>query len=422
VGDAISAAMYNRSRFREAAAVAAIALSVGEDYRLLHALARAEEVLGEASAALVHYQRALALCPAGDALPAAVVRERGSILHNTAILCVRQGDLGSAVALCRLSLAAKEQTGDDVGTAATLHVLADIHRQRGELDDALGLCERAVRICETRRDARGKAATLHQMAGIHERRGDPEQALAFYQQCLPIQERIGDALGMAATLHNMALINEQRGDVRGGLALYEQSLRISEEIGDAHGKAATLAGMAATAWRRGDTMAAQTYSAQAASILVAARAWPDAVTVIGNLSEYDSGRAQTYLAQTLWLALRAEAQLQQTILTAGHLQQDLGSDQAVAPLLATTAMYFVTRRGEKHVEREELEGVAWGMLGACAEARGIAAEDIPAWVERERLNDADYFLPALSRALEEMVGEDEWLFDRTQVPRPEWDA
>jgi tetratricopeptide (TPR) repeat protein len=462
VGRGVSSALHEQSRFREAAAVAALGLTVGEDYRLLRSLARAEEVLGEAFAAFHHYRRALALCPTGDDVPREILQVRAAILGNLAGLHAQRGEVDQALTLYQQSLDIREQIADARGKAATLDSMADIHSQRGdlhravtlyqqcvdiheqiadargkaatlhetdviqpqrgEIDQALTLCRQALDIYEQIGDARGKGGTLHQMAGIYAQRGEIAQALTLYRQSLNTREQIGDARGKAATLHQMAGIHAQRGEIDQALTLYRQSLDIKEQIGDARGKAATLAEMGFVAWKQGDVSGARTYYAEAASILVAMRAWPDAVTVAANLSQCDPIRARVCLAQALWLALRVEAGLQDTALTAAALHQDLGDDHPVAPRLATTAMYFVMTRGEKHVEREELEGLAGGMFRACAQARGIAEDDFPEWVARERFNDPSYFLPALSRALEEMVGEDEWLFDRSQVPRPEWDV
>ena len=51
----------------------------------------------------------------------------------------------------------------------------------------------------------------------------------------------------------------------------------------------------------------------------------------------------------------------------------------------------------------------------CAEARGIEPDRIEAWMAAEGLTDPNRFLPALDRALEAMVAEDGWLFDRQTV-------
>ena len=54
------------------------------------------------------------------------------------------------------------------------------------------------------------------------------------------------------------------------------------------------------------------------------------------------------------------------------------------------------------------------MIGACARARNVPHDNFTEWIESEGLNDPNRFLPALQQALESLVPEDAWLFDRTQ--------
>jgi hypothetical protein len=59
------------------------------------------------------------------------------------------------------------------------------------------------------------------------------------------------------------------------------------------------------------------------------------------------------------------------------------------------------------------------MLGICAEARNIKEQDqFEQWIVNEGLNDPNRFLPPLKGALEAMVGEEGWLFDRRLVDVP----
>ncbi|HKX32845.1 MAG TPA: hypothetical protein VJ302_34505 [Blastocatellia bacterium] len=55
------------------------------------------------------------------------------------------------------------------------------------------------------------------------------------------------------------------------------------------------------------------------------------------------------------------------------------------------------------------------MLGACAEARKLEPDQFKQWFVSEGLNDPSRFPPALNAALEAMVGDGEWLFDRELV-------
>ncbi|MEE8170152.1 MAG: CHAT domain-containing protein, partial [Phycisphaerae bacterium] len=59
VADAIATSWIDRSRFREAGRLCEVTLALGDDYRLLHSLARTEVVLGDTGKARQHYERAL---------------------------------------------------------------------------------------------------------------------------------------------------------------------------------------------------------------------------------------------------------------------------------------------------------------------------------------------------------------------------
>jgi hypothetical protein len=97
---------------------------------------------------------------------------------------------------------------------------------------------------------------------------------------------------------------------------------------------------------------------------------------------------------------------------AAALLAKLGSGTATAPLVATTAWFLVQTRGKQHPKQEEIHKRGFQLLIQCAKARQIQPEQFEDWFAREGLNDPNRFLPALDRALETLVGENGWLFDR----------
>jgi hypothetical protein len=72
-------------------------------------------------------------------------------------------------------------------------------------------------------------------------------------------------------------------------------------------------------------------------------------------------------------------------------------------------------QGQDHPESEQLQGLAFGLLEECAEERGITAEQFEGWWTSQRLNDPGHVFPAVEQALAELVGNANWLFDRTSV-------
>jgi hypothetical protein len=122
-----------------------------------------------------------------------------------------------------------------------------------------------------------------------------------------------------------------------------------------------------------------------------------------------------YLAQAIWLTLRIQAPLADTILLIRALYNAVPQGDELGALLGTTALFFCELRGEGHPQLEELQELSFRMLSAAAGAQGIETrEAFDIWFVQQRLNDPKYFLPRLTQRLEEIVG-DEWLFDRSQV-------
>ena len=456
IADTVATHWINRSRYREAKRLSERTLSLGDDYRILHNLARAEDVLGFATEAREHYERALNTCPEleGDTSED-IVQERGAIMHNMAGLIAQQGDVERAMALWDESLKLDEQIGDVGGKAATLHEMGCVMARQGDVHRAMELWNESLKLKEQIGDVRGKAATLHDMAGVIAQQGDVERAMELWNESLKLKEQIGNVRGKAATLHNMANVIAQQGDVERAMALWNESLKLDEQIGnvggkaatldnmagvmaqqgdvnramelwseslklleqigDAQGKAATLTNMAWAAGEQGDTAGQRELNLEAARALAGTKAWVDLVTVLGNLGVSDEADAPAYLGQALWLTLQVQVPLPDVVNLAAGFLQKVGEKDDASPLMAMYAYFLVEARGKDHPEYEKLRQNSSGMLVACAAARGIepTAEKIAEWVKSEGPNDPKRFLPALNKALEQIVADDEWVFDRS---------
>jgi tetratricopeptide (TPR) repeat protein/CHAT domain-containing protein len=246
VGGKIARSLVNSNRYREAEALCEMALSLGEDHRLLHNIARAQVILGRTNEARRNYENALSLCPESDE------SEKSAIIGNLAYLVAQQGDVKRAIGLWEESLALFEQIGDVQGKAATLHNMALVIARQGDVNRAIGLWQESLALKERIGDVHGKASTLNQMAVVIADQGDVKRALELLQESLALYEQIGDVKGKAATLHNMAGVIAQQGDVNRALGLWQESLALKERIGDVHGKASTLHEMANVIKQQGD--------------------------------------------------------------------------------------------------------------------------------------------------------------------------
>ena len=250
-------------------------------------------------------------------------------------------------------------------------------------------------------------------------RGDIEGALSLWRDSLDLWDQIGDVQGKAATLHEMAGVIAQRGDIEGALSLWRESLDLKERIGDVKGKAATLNNMAWLADVQGDREQARTLYLQSAQALAAIHAWLDLTTVFWNLGALGEKDAAPCLGQALWLGLHVQVPLKTLLGVTAALLEKIGFGAGPAPLFASAAMMRVLAQGEEYPEAERLQGWAFGLVGQCAEGHGIAAEQFSEWLTGQRLNDPSHVFPVVEQALAELVGDGNWLFERTAVDKAE---
>ncbi|NEO97934.1 MAG: tetratricopeptide repeat protein [Symploca sp. SIO2E9] len=365
VGDIIATNWVNSSRYLEALELCREILQLGEDYRILGTIARAEHTLGFVAEALRHYQTALEFCPEDN------VQKKAATVHNIADLKAQQGELEEALALYQQSLQIEESINNVRGKAATLHAIADLKAQQGELEEALALYQQSLQIEDSINDVRGKATTVHNIAGLKAQQGELEDALALYQQSLQIQESINDVQGKATTLHNMGYLEGKRGNKTKQSELYLEAAQILAQIG----------------------------------------AHINLRQVLKNLGITDETKGIIYLAQALWLCLRVQIPLTASVDTIRSMYDMVPKGDEMEALLGTTAVYLCHTRGAQHPQLEELQEQSVQILSGAAVAQGIETQEaFDTWIVQQQLNDPEYFIPRLVEKLEEIVG-DEWLFE-----------
>jgi hypothetical protein len=119
-----------------------------------------------------------------------------------------------------------------------------------------------------------------------------------------------------------------------------------------------------------------------------------------------------YLAQALWFTLRLTTNLQSSIELIEAIFQLVSTGDPLEALLGATALYFC--QDSPHPDRSQLQERSLGIIGYAAHQQGITPEQIVEWIVQNRLNDPNYYLPALDARLVELIG-DNWLFDPRQV-------
>jgi tetratricopeptide (TPR) repeat protein len=368
------------------------------------------------------------------------VKEKAVTMNNMAEVIAQQGDITRALDLWNQSLQIQEAIGDVKGRAITLSHMAAVIAQQGEIARALDLWNQAFQVFEAIGEVQSKAVTLHQMAGVIADQGEIARALDLWNQALTIQEAIGNVQGKAVMLSNMAKVIAQQGEIARALELWNQALKIQEAIGNLPGKAATLTRLArviaeqgeiaqaldlwnqalqiqeatgdlqykaltlanlAWAGQRGDAGEQRRLYLESAQSSASVRAWIDLAAVLEDLGLSDTSDGRIFLAQAFWLATRAELPAKRTLNLAQALAKALGSSHPAAPFVARAALELIQARSERFPEAAKLIDDARALLADCATTGAIPAAP----------DAADRF-PAVRRALEDIVGDQEWLFDR----------
>jgi tetratricopeptide (TPR) repeat protein len=458
VGDQLAAIWVSNNQFAEAKKLCQFIVQLGEDYRILSTLARAEKVLGETQQAIGYFRRSLELCPENDLSRkvailnnmAQVIADQGDIeramklwqqvldidiqigeidvkgatLNNMAGVMANCGNIERALQLWRQSLNIAEQIGNLRGKATTLGNMARVIAEQGNIEHAQSLWQQVLDIQEEIGDVKGKAVTFNNMAQVIANQGDIEHALKLLQQSLDIKEEIGDVKGKATTLNNMAQLISVQGDIERALHRWQQSLDICEQIGDLSGKATTLNNMARVYFQQGNQPLAITLTRQAAQALVNANDYIKLCTALRNLGVMDDvENSQIYFAQTVWLSLYIQVPLTDSIALFRSFYQRIPLDDELASLLAVTAGFYCRTRGERHPRLEELLKTCEEMLVNAAAGQGVKIDgnhpektrkSLGKWFKKSQLNNPDMFLPKLIQRLEEIV-EDNWLFDRSKL-------
>ncbi|MFB2771730.1 tetratricopeptide repeat protein [Pelatocladus sp. BLCC-F211] len=411
VGDNMATNWINSSRYVEAWEICQEILQLGEDYRILGTIARAEFVLGRIENAFTYYQQALNFCPKND------LKEKSEILNNLGRVFAQQGNTNKALSIWQSSLELSESINYFAGIAGTSHNMAQVFALQGDINQALLFYKRSLQLYENINCIDGIAGTLHEIAKIVAQQSKIQQALSMWNRSLKLYESINNIRGVAFTLHEMAGVIAQQGDVNQALSLWERSLELKENINDVFGSAVTLANIAYCAGEQGDKTRQLNLYLQAVEKLAKVRAYVNLAQILGNLGTIADSKGLTYFAQAIWLTLRIQAPLADTISLIRALYNVVPQGDEIQALLGATAMFFCNYRGEGHPQLEELRDISVNMVVGAAGRQGIETEEAFAtWWTQQRLNDPEYFLPRLNQRLEEIVG-DGWLFDQLSVKR-----
>ena len=187
-----------------------------------------ETLLGEYSAALASFEKAAALCTAGE-LP--------EIEHRLGAVYARRGEWRSAEAHYEAAESASEDADEDLAWQSLLAADWSLAAWRiGEADQARTLAARALSLAEQSGDLHAQAQA-HNILGIL-LADDVAAARAHLEQSLTLATEMNAPMLRVAALNNLAHLWQKSGNLTDAIFCARASLGLCATLGDRHHEAA----------------------------------------------------------------------------------------------------------------------------------------------------------------------------------------
>lgn len=304
VDHAMGDVQHALSRLNEAVALLGRQGAGGLEGELLHQLGMTHSRLDNFAAAESCFLRAL-LCrrESGD--------ERAGVaatLNSLGVLYLGRGnassersasahaDLEQARSYFGQALGAARDSGDRSLEARTLGNLGTVAGSLGDLPLALDLFTRELDVLRATHDRRHMARALIHLAEAHRRAGAPQAALGPLSEALEIAADI-DAAAQARDAHaELSLVREGLGEFEPALAHFKAFHRLDQQIRDA--KAERRASLVTARYavdqirREAEAYRAERDRLRDANELLAAQAFTDSLTGLGNKRSFDRAIAR----------------------------------------------------------------------------------------------------------------------------------
>lgn len=254
VADDLATRWIKQARYRDAEAISRAALESGEDFRVVHNLARTTAVLGDIRDAIAGFERAWALAEILSAEDDTnTIAGRAAIANNLADALSTAGEFTRALEFCRLSYELHEKADRRSGMLVSLHSMASVMVHLGQTELAQSLFEKILDICEQTDRPGVRAATLYHLSSIYADKGVTDLAVAQLTEAIRLFEQQGDVSGRTMSLYSLANIHLHQGRTKEAMALYQEVHHAVRKAGDIRGEANAVMSMAEVYVRQGDT-------------------------------------------------------------------------------------------------------------------------------------------------------------------------
>jgi len=238
--EALSLREHLVGHYRQQAASAGLATSLGNQANILHAR-------GDLDGAMALHKEEERICRKLGS------RDRLSTsLGNQAVILKIRGDLDRAMALHKEEELMWRELGNKDGLQRTLGNQALIRYTWGDLDGAMALMTKQERICRELGDKDGLSRALGNQALVLHSRRDLDRAMVLMKEQERICRELGSKDGLHTSLGNQGRILQALGDLDGAMALHKEAERICRELGSKDGLHICLGNQALILKARGD--------------------------------------------------------------------------------------------------------------------------------------------------------------------------
>jgi CHAT domain-containing protein len=212
------------SRHREAKKICEETLTLIQDYRVFHILARAEQDLTQTAIAKEHYDTALKYCPPEDK------QEKADILYHFAILISDQGNWDRAINLWKKSLEINKELNNLEGQANNLYQWARREGFKKKYCQANALYHKALHFYEELNDATGKGYVFHGLGLLETNQENICEAINWFQQALELNDQINYLRGKSNNLHQLGRLYLRKNELDKAQECLEEAQRIREQF------------------------------------------------------------------------------------------------------------------------------------------------------------------------------------------------
>lgn len=151
-----------------------------------------------------------------------------------------RGHWSALVTAGRMAVAAAQRLPDPAAEVLTRRLLGHAYVQIGELDEARNELSVAADLCRESGDLLGLARTLGMLANTAEQQGRPDLALTYAEDAFEQYRAAGNQHGQARTLSDIGWCRVLTGEYDKAIVVCTQAIELLDELDDQHGRAGAL--------------------------------------------------------------------------------------------------------------------------------------------------------------------------------------